>query len=144
MNDSSSVSADFSLGGTSAHRPTLMGTQHMVVAGHYGAAHSAFAILEAGGNAVDAGVAAGIALGVFQCDIVNVAGVAPIIFREAATGQVHTIAGLGRWPQLADPERFRRENGGISPTACCVPSFRPPPTRGSPRSNGSAPCPSVR
>jgi gamma-glutamyltranspeptidase/glutathione hydrolase len=31
-----------------------MGTRHMAVAGHYGAAHAAFAILEAGGNAVDA------------------------------------------------------------------------------------------
>jgi gamma-glutamyltranspeptidase len=39
-----------------------MGTRHMAVAGHYGAAHAAFAILEAGGNAIDAGVAAGIAL----------------------------------------------------------------------------------
>jgi gamma-glutamyltranspeptidase / glutathione hydrolase len=112
---SDSDSADFSMGATSAHRPTLMGTQHMVVAGHYGAAHAAFTILEAGGNAVDAGVAAGIALGVLQCDIVNVAGVAPIILREAKTGQVQTIAGLGPWPRLADPERFRRENGGHIP-----------------------------
>jgi gamma-glutamyltranspeptidase / glutathione hydrolase len=115
MRDSSSASADFSLGSTSAHRPTLMGTQHMVVAGHYGAAHAAFAILEAGGNAVDAGVAAGIALGVLHCDIVNVAGTAPIMLHEAATGRVHTIAGLGPWPKLADPERFRRENGGHIP-----------------------------
>ncbi len=115
MSDSISVSADLSLGSTNAHRPTLMGTQHMVVAGHYGAAHAAFAILEAGGNSVDAGVAAGIALGVLQCDIVNVAGVAPIIVREAKTGQVHTIAGLGHWPQLADPDRFRREYGGHIP-----------------------------
>ncbi|MBX6368145.1 MAG: gamma-glutamyltransferase [Rhodospirillales bacterium] len=112
---SSAHSADAALGATAAHRPTLMGTRHMAVAGHYGAAHAAFAILEAGGNAVDAGVAAGLALGVLQCDIVNVAGVAPIILREAKTGQVHTIAGLGPWPRLADPEKFRRENGGHVP-----------------------------
>jgi len=36
----------------------------MAVAGHYGAAHAAFRVLEAGGNAIDAGVAGGIALGV--------------------------------------------------------------------------------
>ncbi|MFZ9635914.1 MAG: gamma-glutamyltransferase family protein, partial [Alphaproteobacteria bacterium] len=59
-----------------AHRPTIAGTRHMVSAGHYLASHAAFAILEAGGNAIDAGVAAGIALGVLQSDIVNVAGVA--------------------------------------------------------------------
>ena len=57
-----------------AHRPTIRGTRHMVVAGHYLAAHAGFHILEAGGNAVDAGVAAGIALGVLQSDLVNVAG----------------------------------------------------------------------
>jgi gamma-glutamyltranspeptidase/glutathione hydrolase len=44
-----------------------------------------------------------------------VAGTAPIILFEAATGRVHTIAGLGPWPKLADPERFRRENGGHIP-----------------------------
>jgi gamma-glutamyltranspeptidase/glutathione hydrolase len=112
---SAAVSADAALGATAAHRPTLMGTRHMAAAGHYGAAHAAFAILEAGGNAVDAGVAGGIALGVLQCDIVNVAGVAPIILREAKTGRIHTIAGLGTWPRLADPEKFRRENGGHIP-----------------------------
>jgi gamma-glutamyltranspeptidase len=49
----------------------------MVVSGHYLAAHAGFQILEAGGNAIDAGVAAGIALGVLPSDMVNVAGVAP-------------------------------------------------------------------
>jgi gamma-glutamyltranspeptidase / glutathione hydrolase len=36
-------------------------------------------ILESGRNAVDAGVAAGIALGVLQSDLINVAAVAPIV-----------------------------------------------------------------
>jgi len=70
----------------------------MAVAGHYSAAHAAFAVLEAGGNAVDAGVAAGIALGVLQPDIVSVAGVAPIMLYEAASEQITTISGLGWWP----------------------------------------------
>ena len=79
-------------GETYAQRPALRGTRHMVAAGHYGAAHAAFAVLEAGGNAVDAAVAGGLALGVLQSDIVNVAGVAPIMLRMA-DGVVHTIAG---------------------------------------------------
>ena len=49
-----------------AHRPTIMGTRHMVAACHYLAAEAGFRILESGGNAIDAGVAAGIALGVVQ------------------------------------------------------------------------------
>ncbi len=82
----------------SAHRPVIMGTRHMVVAGHYLAAHAGFQILEAGGNAIDAGVAAGIALGVLQSDMVNVAGVAPIILYLADRREVVTISGLGGWP----------------------------------------------
>ena len=46
-----------------AHRPTIMGTRHMVAACQYLAAEAGFRILEAGGNAIDAGVAGGIALG---------------------------------------------------------------------------------
>jgi len=45
-----------------AHRPTIMGTRYMIVACQYLAAEAGFQILNAGGNAIDAGVAAGIAL----------------------------------------------------------------------------------
>src|SRR5215469_1689839 len=114
MSDSLATSAD-ALGASMACRPALMGTHHMAVAGHYSAAHAAFAVLEAGGNAVDAGVAAGIALGVLQPDIVSVAGVAPIMLYEAASEQITTISGLGWWPKAADPEYFRREHGGSIP-----------------------------
>ena len=65
-------------------RPTLYGSRHAVSAGHYLAAAAGFAILEAGGNAIDAGCAAGIALAVLHPDEVNVAGVAPIMIRTAA------------------------------------------------------------
>ena len=44
-----------------SHRPTIYGTRHAVSAGHYLAAAAGFSILEAGGNAIDAGCAAGIA-----------------------------------------------------------------------------------
>ena len=63
----------------SISRPTLYGSRHAISAGHYLAASAGFAILEAGGNAIDAGCAAGIALGVLLPDLVNVAGVAPIM-----------------------------------------------------------------
>ena len=83
-----------------SHRPTVYGTRHAVSAGHYLAAAAAFSVLEAGGNAIDAGCAAGIALGVLQPDLVNVAGVAPIMIR-LANGHVESIAGLGWWPKTA-------------------------------------------
>ena len=96
---SDSISRAFAMHGVESLRPMIMGTRHMAVAGHYGAAHAAFAVLEAGGNAVDAGVAGGIALGVLQSDLVNVAGVAPILVYRADTHEVVTISGLGTWPR---------------------------------------------
>jgi gamma-glutamyltranspeptidase/glutathione hydrolase len=87
----------------------------MVVAGHYLAAQAGFQVLEGGGNAVDAGVAAGIALGVVQSDFVNVAGVAPIMIYLADERRVVTIDGLGTWPASASLERFVKEYGGTIP-----------------------------
>ena len=97
-----------------ATRPTLYGTRHAVSAGHYLAAAAGFSVLEAGGNAVDAGCAAGIALGVLLPDLVNVAGVAPILIRMA-DGTVETIAGLGPWPASIPADLFMREHGGKIP-----------------------------
>jgi gamma-glutamyltranspeptidase/glutathione hydrolase len=98
-----------------AHRPAIAVTRHAIAAGHYLAATAGFDILQAGGNAVDAGVAAGIALGVTQSDLVNCAGVAPILIYLAEKREVVTIAGLGWWPKALDPELFMREHGGKIP-----------------------------
>jgi gamma-glutamyltranspeptidase/glutathione hydrolase len=89
--------------------------RHVVSAGHYLAAHAGFAILEAGGNATDAGVAAGIALGVLQSDLVNVAGVVPIILYHAKSRKVFTVSGLGPWPKRVTPDYFMKRFGGRIP-----------------------------
>jgi gamma-glutamyltranspeptidase/glutathione hydrolase len=99
----------------SSHRPTIAVTRHAIAAGHYLAATAGFAILEAGGNAIDAGCAAGIALGVLQSDLVDVAGVAPIMVYLAESQEVVTIAGLGAWPKALEPELFMRAHGGKIP-----------------------------
>src|SRR3984893_17823770 len=100
---------------TTAHRPTIAVTRHAIAAGHYLASIAGFDILQAGGNAIDAGVAAGIALGVLQSDLVNCAGVAPIMIYLAEQREVVTIAGLGTWPKALDPNLFMREHGGKIP-----------------------------
>jgi gamma-glutamyltranspeptidase / glutathione hydrolase len=97
------------------YRPTITGSRHMISAGHYHAAHAGFQVLEAGGNAIDAGVAAGIALGILQTDRVNFAGVAPIMIYLAAERKVISIDGLGTWPRAASIDYFRREHGGAMP-----------------------------
>ena len=101
--------------GISTYRPVITGQSHIVAAGHFGATHAAFRILEAGGNAVDAGVAAGLALGVLQSDIVNVAGVAPTLIYLAERDEVISLAGLGTWPKAASAEYFRKNHGGAIP-----------------------------
>ena len=81
-----------------AHRPTIMGTRHMVAACHYLAAEAGVRILKAGGNAIDAGVAAGITLGVVQPEYVNFAGVAPIIIYSAKDHKLHVLNASGKAP----------------------------------------------
>jgi gamma-glutamyltranspeptidase / glutathione hydrolase len=98
-----------------SHRPVISARRHVISAGHYLAAHAGFAVLEAGGNAIDAGVAAGLALGVLQSDLVNVAGVAPIILYHAQSRKVFTISGLGVWPKLVTPDYFMKRHGGKIP-----------------------------
>ncbi len=98
-----------------ARRPAVTGGTHVISSGHYLATMVGLRILEAGGNAVDAGVAAGLALGVVQSDLVNIAGVAPIMIRPARSGRVVTIDGLGVWPRATDLEHFVVECEGKIP-----------------------------
>ena len=90
-----------------SYRPPIMGTTHMVSAGHYLAASAGYRILEEGGNAVDAGVAAGIAINVTLPHATNFGGVAPIAIYEARSSSVVTVSGLGRWPRAANLEYFK-------------------------------------
>src|SRR5690606_28829235 len=97
------------------YRARIMGHRHAVAAGHYLAAQAAFQVLEGGGNAIDAGVAGGIALGVVQSEYVGFGGVAPIMVRIAETGQTWTFAGVGHWPAATDVDVFRTQFGGRIP-----------------------------
>ncbi len=97
------------------HQSRVVGNRYMAVAGQYLATEAAHAILQAGGNAIDAGVAGGIALGVVHCDQVQVSGVAPILIYLAERDEAVSIAGLGWWPETTDLGRFEREHGGGIP-----------------------------
>ncbi len=112
---------------TPTFRPMITSGKYSVAAGHYLAAQAGMRILQQGGNAIDAGVAAGICINVTQPDLTNFGGVAPIILYLAKTQEVITISGLGRWPQKASLEYFRDTLGGdiplgvknaITPSAC--------------------------
>ena len=92
-----------------------MGATHMVSSGHYLASAAGYRILEEGGNAIDAGVAAGIAINVMKSVATNFGGVAPIIIHLAATNKTVTKSGLGRWPKAASIDYFESNHGGDLP-----------------------------
>src|SRR3981081_4310755 len=98
-----------------AHRPTIMGTRQLLPRTQHLATEAGFKIWEAGGNAIDAGVAAGISLGVVQPEFVNVAGVAPIMVYSAADNRIFTIPGLGPWPKALARDYFKKNHGGKIP-----------------------------
>ena len=50
-----------------------------------------------------------------QIDMVDLAGVAPIIIYLAEEDRVVTISGLGRWPQAASVAYFQKHHGGRIP-----------------------------
>src|SRR6266511_5820077 len=85
----------------------VMGRRWMVSAGHPLAAQAAARVLEAGGNAVDAGVAAGMMLGVVHPDMVSFAGVAPVLVHVAKSRETFEVSGVGPYPRKASAEYFR-------------------------------------
>src|SRR5688572_20360847 len=89
-------------------RPTVMGSRHAVSTGHYLATLAAMRVLDAGGNAVDAGVTAAMALAVVQPDIVSFAGVAPTLIYLKEEDRVVSLAGLGWWPMGTDLDLLRK------------------------------------
>jgi gamma-glutamyltranspeptidase/glutathione hydrolase len=101
------------------HRPTstvqTIGTRWAVAAGHSLAAEAGARVLGAGGNAVDAGVAAGFTLGVVHPDMVSVAGVAPILVHLARTGETWQVSGVGPYPRASSREYFVTRHGGQIP-----------------------------
>jgi gamma-glutamyltranspeptidase/glutathione hydrolase len=121
MTERASVTQLFS-GPRRTRRPPIQARQHAVVAGHPLAALAAQRILDRGGNAADAGVAAGLCIDVLLPDLVSLGGVAPIIYYQAETGAVETISGVGRWPRAATIERVRDDRTGAiaRDLRCCV------------------------
>ena len=90
-----------------ATRPVIMGTHGVAAAGHYLAAQAGLRMLEAGGNAIDAGVAAGFALAVLKPQDNGIGGEAPILIYSAQHGRAFAINGNGAAPREATIERFR-------------------------------------
>src|SRR3954471_8660310 len=96
-------------------RPTVVGVHQAVSTGHYLASLAAMRVLDRGGNAIDAGVTAAMALAMLQPDMVTLAGVAPTLIYLKNEDRVVSLAGLGYWPAGTDVSRLRSEGGKSVP-----------------------------
>ena len=87
-------------------RPEIAGTFGVVATTHWIASQVGMAVLERGGNAFDAAVAAGFTLQVAEPHLNGPGGDAPIIVHDARAGTQHVVCGQGVAPDAATPERF--------------------------------------
>jgi len=96
-------------------RPTVLGTRHVVATTHHLASAAGDRILQRGGNAIDAGVAAGIALNVVERQYSDFGGVAPIMVHRPGMAGPETWDGLGRWPRGTTLEEHVARHGSDLP-----------------------------
>ena len=99
-----------------SYRPLIQGTNGVVVSSHPSASMAGLDILQRGGNAIDAGVAVGLALNIVHVDDCGFLGVAPTVMYLADRKEVTTIDGLGVWPKAASVEYFQRNHDGQLPS----------------------------
>jgi gamma-glutamyltranspeptidase / glutathione hydrolase len=106
-------------------RPELRGTFGMVASTHWLASAAGMAVLERGGNAFDAAVAAGFTLQVVEPHLNGPGGEVPALFYSVDRGEPLTLCGQGVAPAAATIERFRELGYDLIPgtgvLAACVP-----------------------
>ncbi|EKF20470.1 gamma-glutamyltransferase [Nitratireductor pacificus] len=76
------------------------------------ASEAGIAILRQGGNAVDAAVAAGFAVGVVEPLNSGLGGIAVMVYHEAATGRTYVIDGAGTLPGKTRQDQFKLATSG--------------------------------
>src|SRR5919201_4260936 len=101
--------------GVTQGRPAVLARRWMVSSSHYLASQAGAKMFERGGNAIDAGVAAGIALNVLERHLTDFGGVAPIIVFRPGMPAPETIDGVGHWPASLDLATYRARHGDDMP-----------------------------
>jgi gamma-glutamyltranspeptidase len=108
-----------------AHRPVVMGTHWMITSGHPLASQAGAAILEKGGNAIDAAVAANAVLAVVRPHMCGIGGDAFIIFYWAKDGKIKVLNASGRSPYQATRDFFAGKGLGKIPSTGILSSTVP-------------------
>src|SRR5579863_8218874 len=106
-------------------RPELAGTFGMVASTHWLASAAGMAVLERGGNAFDAAVAAALVLQVTEPHLNGPGGEVPVIAHDAGRQETFVLCGQGTAPAAATPEAFAGLGLDLVPgsglLAACVP-----------------------
>jgi gamma-glutamyltranspeptidase/glutathione hydrolase len=106
-------------------RPELAGTFGMAASTHWLASAAAMAVLEKGGNAFDAAVAAGFVLQVVEPHLNGPGGEVPVIGHDARRGETFVVCGQGTAPAAATVEAYTGLGLDLVPgsglLAACVP-----------------------
>lgn len=92
--------------GNATTRPELWGQFGMVASTHWLASATGMSVLERGGNAFDAAVAAGFVLQVAEPHLNGPAGEVPILLWDRADRSLHSICGQGVAPEACTIDRF--------------------------------------
>jgi len=106
-------------------RPEIAGTFGVVASTHWIASSVGMAVLERGGNAFDAAVAAGFTLQVAEPHLNGPGGDAPIIIHDARSGRQHVICGQGVSPEAATLDRFAALGLDLVPGTGLLPAVVP-------------------
>ena len=106
-------------------RPEIAGTFGVVASTHWLASQVGMAVLERGGNAFDAAVAAGFTLHVAEPHLNGPGGDGPIIIHDARSGKQHVICGQGVSPAGATLEKFSSLGIDFIPATGLLPAMVP-------------------
>jgi gamma-glutamyltranspeptidase/glutathione hydrolase len=106
-------------------RPELRGTFGMVASTHWLASAAGMAVLERGGNAFDAAVAAGFALQVVEPHLNGPGGDMPAVLYDAKGDEVLVLCGQGPAPQAATIDAFRQREVDLIPGTGLLPAVVP-------------------
>ncbi len=106
-------------------RPELAGTHGMVASTHWLASAAGMAVLESGGNAFDAAVAAGLTLQVVEPHLNGPGGEVPIIAHRAERGETLVINGQGPAPAVASIAHFEGLGLDLIPGTGLLPACVP-------------------
>ncbi len=106
-------------------RPEIAGTFGVVATTHWIATQAGMAVLERGGNAMDAAAAAAFVLNVAEPHLNGPGGDAPIILHDARTDTQHVVCGQGVSPQAATLDAFAALGLDLIPATGLLPAVVP-------------------